>query len=97
MTQSQRAEISVTTTLLCVVFVFGICNLPSAYYYFKDMEDVTEYYGLFLFSYFAISINSSVNFMIYCLISQKFRQTLIRLWNRGGNTEHSVTVELNLK
>jgi len=62
--------------LLCVVFVFGVCYTPSAYYFFYVEENAEAYDDLFTVSIFAKSLNSAVNFLIYCVMGPNFRMTL---------------------
>jgi len=85
LTQSHCAELSIAKMLLCVVFVFGMCYLPSVYFtviythekYYSDEEFM---FHLLLLSFLTSSVNSAINFIIYCLMSQKFRATLMGLW-----------------
>ena len=88
MTQSQNTEISIAKMLLCVVLVFGICYFPSAYYFFMDMpdEEVENYDDLFSLSIFSKSVTSAVNFIVYCVMNKKFRETLMNLMQKSSRT-----------
>jgi len=82
LTHSQSLELSITKMLLCVVLVFGICYLPMAGSLLgANKLDPKLTYQIFLFGVLTTSVNSAVNFTIYCLMSSKFRSVLIELWN----------------
>ncbi|UYV71590.1 GPRNNA1 [Cordylochernes scorpioides] len=75
LTCSQRHEIGLALMLFCVVVIFFVCNLLGMVanilehfqVYWKELVDVSN---------LLVSINSSVNFIIYCLFGKKFRRIL---------------------
>ena len=95
MTKSQVTEISLAKMLLCVVLVFGICNIPAIIraiifaapnnpelIRLSDagrVEKYVPYTILRIVDWLCIAINSAVNFLIYCIMSRLFRKSLIDL------------------
>ncbi|XP_026469632.1 FMRFamide receptor-like [Ctenocephalides felis] len=80
LSRSQRREIGLATMLLCVVVVFFICNvlalvtniLEAFYHIIEDRLVKT--------SNMLVTINSSVNFIIYVIFGEKFKRTFLRLF-----------------
>jgi neuropeptide Y receptor type 1 len=72
-----------TKILLSIVCVFMICHTPRIAYrilYYLDEADIDRWFSLVPIYKLALMVNSSVNFLIYCLIGDKFRQDCIRLF-----------------
>jgi len=69
--------------LLCVVLVFGVSYLPTGIAKFglhtSSNSNKELFYKIFAFGQFATSLNSSVNFIIYCVMSPNFRATFMEL------------------
>jgi hypothetical protein len=72
--------------LIAVVLLFLICQLPTAitllYSIFHDIEQNTNLGVLIralgnLFN-FLMAINAAGNFVLYCLLSQKYRRTFLQ-------------------
>jgi hypothetical protein len=91
LTQSQVAELSLARILLSVVLVFGLCNLPAmirAIVFSISNEDFLHasdsgklekrlvYTVLRVGHWLLITLNSSLNFIIYCTVSPSFRESL---------------------
>ncbi|XP_022235096.1 FMRFamide receptor-like [Limulus polyphemus] len=75
----QQKEISLATMLLCVVVVFLICNVTAFIVNILEYFDV--YWGsLANLSNLLVTLNSSVNFIIYCIYGHKFKQTLFLIF-----------------
>ncbi|XP_022239599.1 FMRFamide receptor-like [Limulus polyphemus] len=75
----QRKEISLATMLLCVVVVFFICNMTAF------IVNILEYFDIYWssltqFSNLLVTLNSSVNFIIYYNFGHKFKHTLFLLF-----------------
>jgi 7 transmembrane receptor (rhodopsin family) len=78
LTSKERQDIKLTSMLFCVVIVFLSCNflavltnvLESFYYFHNDT--------LTKLSNFSVTLNSSVNFIIYVVLVKKFRLIFIR-------------------
>jgi len=109
MTRSHRQRENVTLTLIVVVSVFIICEIPDAtlrvYMAVTLLElsppmlDGAELDGHVISGHVILAVvnpvvnalltfNSSVNFLIYCLVGNKFRRILARMCTRvchGGN------------
>jgi hypothetical protein len=80
---SMRQESHITIMLIAVVILFLICQLPTAcvliYSAFHDGEEENNQQllvrGLGNIFNFLVAINSAGNFVLYCLLSQKYRRT----------------------
>jgi hypothetical protein len=112
-TDSMRQESHITIMLIAVVILFLICQLPTAcvliYSAFHDEEEETNQQllvrGLGNIFNFLMAINSAGNFVLYCLLSQKYRRTFKKTFcfdfknkkvfsfSRG---KHQSTVQTNL-
>lgn len=75
MSTSQANEISITKVLLCIILIFLLCNLLALILNFREAfghgQSTNEIIHL---SAFFVTINSAVNFLIYCLMGKKFRK-----------------------
>ncbi|XP_054707619.1 FMRFamide receptor-like [Uloborus diversus] len=90
-------ENKITMMLIAVVILFFICQLPTAchllYSTLHENFNVKQLYllhGLGNIFNFLMSINAAGNFVLYCLLSQKYRRTFIQIFcpcmrNRKGN------------
>lgn len=80
----QKKEIGLATMLLCVVVVFFICNILAL------IANVLEaFYGLIVdkmvkTSNLLVTINSSVNFIIYVIFGEKFKRLFFKLFCTHG-------------
>ena len=93
MTRSHRQRENVTLTLVVVISVFIVCELPDACLRmavtFIELSppsrdpnhDVIQIVNPITNA--LLAFNSSVNFLIYCLIGKKFRRILARMCLRG--------------
>lgn len=78
LTTKERQDIKLTTMLFCVVITFLTCNFLAV---FTNIWET--FYGihsdrLTKLSNFLVTINSSVNFIIYVVLVKKFRTIFIR-------------------
>ena len=79
-----------TLLLLTVSFVFIACSTPYLVYILGEdtlktdahPERVARYEFLGDVSYLAIYMNSSINFLLYCLAGSNFRQELVSMFSR---------------
>ena len=78
---------NVTLMIVTVVVVFIVCQLPLhlsrlvlalRYNSFLSVP-FTPYYIIYSIGELLVSVNSSVNFFIYCLLGQKFRLILVQV------------------
>lgn len=80
----QSRENNVTIMLVSVVMVFIICQVPALIYnmaYSIDMHKMTAFVGWVVLSdirNFLVTLNSAINFILYCALGQKFRRTFVR-------------------
>ncbi|CAL1526988.1 unnamed protein product [Lymnaea stagnalis] len=80
----QSRENNVTIMLVSVVMVFIVCQVPALIYnmaYAIDMHKVTVSLGWSILSNFRnilVTLNSAINFILYCALGQKFRRTFVR-------------------
>ena len=88
-----RQEENATKILLCVVLVFLILHIPRVAYKcmnFLGNRNVDSWYWVIPVSRLALTINSSVNFVIYSLVGRNFRDELISIF-KSKNTLVSKT------
>lgn len=85
---SSRQEIRITVMLIAVVILFLICQTPTAcilvYTVFHEPDPTTNegalITGLSNIFNFLMSINAAGNFVLYCLLSQKYRRTFVNMF-----------------
>lgn len=90
MMQQIKTESNIAMMLVLVVVVFIFCQVPSAILQFVQIHRNSHWPRLnvnpkVLYCAFQIStalrvLNSSVNFLMYCLISRRFNRTLCRMF-----------------
>ncbi|XP_061174225.1 FMRFamide receptor-like [Saccostrea echinata] len=84
----QSRENNVTIMLVSIIIVFIICQIPALIYNLAwaiDMHTVKMACGwnvLSTFRNFMVTLNSCVNFILYCALGQRFRHTFIRSFCR---------------
>ncbi|XP_076449194.1 FMRFamide receptor-like [Babylonia areolata] len=96
----QRQEMSVTATrehnltvmLVAVIAVFLVCQFPTivdnilvAIVGEVEHTTVLQYQLLYTVCTFLVTINSSLNFMLYCLFGKKFRMVLRHILGLKGS------------
>lgn len=81
-------ENKITVMLIAVVILFFVCQLPTAvtllYTSIRSPEEGSEQEKLVfilgnIFN-FLMSINAAGNFILYCLLSQKYRRTFLQIF-----------------
>src|SRR5687768_5327573 len=78
---SQANEISITKILLLIISTFLLCNLLALVLNFREaFAKVRSSNELIVLSAFFVTINSAVNFLIYCVFGKKFRQVCREVW-----------------
>lgn len=86
--EQARQESKITVMLIAVVILFLFCQLPTAvillYGSFHHVEPGSnEDYllrGLGNIFNFLVALNAAGNFVVYCLLSQKYRRTLLMIF-----------------
>lgn len=83
----QRRELGLATMLLVVVLVFFLCNLlplvtNSFEVFLGDQFDKLD--PLVKTSNLLVTINSSVNFVIYVIFGEKFKRVFLKMFCAGG-------------
>lgn len=78
---SQRSELNVSSMLMVLVLIFIICNVPA---FIVNVLEVIEFNTVFIdycatISNVLVCINSSVNFLIYCIHTKSFRTKFIKI------------------
>ncbi|CAL8089495.1 unnamed protein product [Orchesella dallaii] len=79
LTSTQKRDTSFSIMLIGVVLVFLICNVDYL------VLDILDYAGVAFSEFwnylgnFLLTLNSAVNFLIYCVCGWKFRQELIKI------------------
>lgn len=76
----QRREIGLATMLLCVVVVFFICNILALVTNILEAFYQIIVDSLVKTSNLLVTINSSVNFIIYVIFGEKFKRLFLRLF-----------------
>ena len=79
----QRKELSLAVMLLFVVIVFFVCNILALIVNVLEMMGITIFM-LTMLSNLLVTVNSSVNFIIYCIFGQKFRRLFLQLFCFGA-------------
>lgn len=76
LTRSQERELNLASMLVLLVAIFLACNAPAFIIHCLELVD-PPYLGVaVLFSNLLVCLNSSVNFLIYCIFGKKFREKL---------------------
>ena len=78
---------NVTLMIVTVVVVFIICQLPTHLFRLMEVLRYKNFIQIFFTPYIIafytgcllVCLNSSVNFLIYCLLGQKFRLLLVQM------------------
>lgn len=84
----QSRENNVTMMLVSIIIVFIICQIPALIYNMawaidiNTVEKSTGWKILSTFRNFMVTLNSCVNFILYCALGQRFRHTCIRSFCR---------------
>jgi hypothetical protein len=91
--RTSAEENNITFVLIVVIITFIVCQTPASLnqilFYIVDQRSKTtcsEYFRFYHVSNLVITINSSVNFIIYCLFRKQFQQELRALLCRTGRT-----------
>ncbi|KAK0081602.1 hypothetical protein PV325_011873 [Microctonus aethiopoides] len=83
LSRHQRREINLATMLLCVVIVFIVCNvLPLASNVFEKFQVLPPAW-LVQAGNLLVTINSSINFIVYVIFGRNFKRLFIRLFCRS--------------
>uniref|UniRef100_A0A1B0CRX1 G-protein coupled receptors family 1 profile domain-containing protein n=2 Tax=Lutzomyia longipalpis TaxID=7200 RepID=A0A1B0CRX1_LUTLO len=83
LSRTEKREIGLATMLLCVVIVFFLCNvLAMINNIMEAFYDTTNDY-LVNTSNLLVTINSSVNFIIYVIFGEKFKRIFLTLFCKG--------------
>ena len=81
----QTQENKITITLIAVVILFMVCQIPAAiiliYDLFRQIPESSDEknirLGLGNIFNFLVTINAACNFMLYCALSDKYRRTFL--------------------
>ncbi|XP_068219857.1 FMRFamide receptor-like isoform X1 [Palaemon carinicauda] len=79
LSRPQRKEIKLALMLLAVVTVFFLCNILPCVLNILEIASIAIH-KLREISNLLVTINSSVNFVIYCTFSQRFRKDFLELF-----------------
>ena len=81
-TQARHEENS-TMILFCIVLVFLTFHVPRVVHkilFFLDHENSSSWYLIYPIFRLGLTINSSVNFVIYAMVGRKFREEFVKLF-----------------
>ncbi len=91
LTRLQQKEIGLATMLMVVVFVFFVCNVLALVVNILEVMSINVM-ELNNTSNLLVTLNSSVNFIIYCIFGDKFKRIFLRMFcssvlKAGGHIE----------
>ncbi|XP_043500458.1 FMRFamide receptor isoform X1 [Polistes fuscatus] len=84
LTHHQRREIGLATMLLCVVIVFVICNILPLTSNIMETFIGDPPRWLVQIGNLLVTINSSINFIIYVIFGRKFKRIFMKLFCGSG-------------
>ena len=80
-----------TKILLGIFLVVLCCRVPTVVVqilsHFDDPDNKSQWYFMKPIEYLAVTLNSSLNFLIYCYVGTEFRDTLVGLYQRNYSTK----------
>ena len=85
----RRQQDNATKILLCIVLVFLILHIPHVVFrcmLFLGYMKADKWHLVIPVSRLALTINSSVNFVIYCMVGKKFRRELVQVFQYNKTT-----------
>ena len=83
LSRTERREIGLATMLLCVVIVFFLFNVLALYINIKEAFWKTIEDDATTVSNLLVTLNSSVNFIIYVIFGEKFKRIFLLLFCKG--------------
>ena len=78
-----RSERNSTKLLFCVVLVFLIAHVPRVahkFLFYLELENKASWYWVTPVYRLTLTINSSVNFVIYAMVGRNFRSEFLQLF-----------------
>lgn len=81
--RTERREIGLATMLLCVVVAFILCNSLAFYNNFLEASEKEVNMKVVAISNLLVTVNSSVNFIIYVIFGEKFQRIFLKLFCEG--------------
>jgi hypothetical protein len=83
LSRTEKREIGLATMLFCVVIVFLSCNILALVINIIEVAYDKIYDPLVKTSNLLVTINSSVNFIIYVIFGEKFKRIFLQLFCKG--------------
>lgn len=83
LSRTERREIGLATMLLCVVVVFFFFNVLAMYINIIEAFCNKILEGHIMLSNLLVTLNSSVNFIIYVIFGEKFKRIFLLLFCKG--------------
>lgn len=87
LSRSEKREIGLATMLLFVVIVFFVCNLLALVINIHEAFYGTTNDNLIVISNLMVTLNSSVNFIIYVIFGEKFKRIFLLLFCKRRRRE----------
>lgn len=87
--RTERREIGLATMLLGVVVVFIVFNSAALYINFVEAFFVEIQLEIVIISNLLVTLNSSVNFIIYVIFGEKFKRIFLQLFCEGRTGRES--------
>lgn len=83
LSRTEKREIGLATMLLCVVIVFFLFNVLALYINIKEAFFDVYQVDVISVSNLLVTLNSSVNFIIYVIFGEKFKRIFLLLFCKG--------------
>jgi len=81
LTGMEAKNMKLANMVVAIVMFFLLCNIVRVVFIGLSYHGTNNYVELTPLWILAIDINSSVNYIIYCLFGKKFRQAFISLFS----------------
>ncbi|XP_053211183.1 uncharacterized protein LOC128394837 [Panonychus citri] len=76
LTNQEETELNIASMLVLLVSIFIACNAPAFVVNCMEFFNAPGYELAVIFSNLLVCLNSSINFVIYCIFGKKFRKKL---------------------
>lgn len=95
--KSNQEENNITLVMIIIIAVFLLCQTPAAInqilYVLQGDTSLKDCSSYHIFSHLAnilVTINSSVNFIIYCAFRRQFRRELRKIFRKQTLNDHTI-------
>ncbi|XP_015790938.1 sex peptide receptor-like [Tetranychus urticae] len=81
LTNQEETELNIASMLVLLVSIFIACNAPAFVVNCMEFFNAPGYEMATIFSNLLVCLNSSINFVIYCIFGKKFRKKLSQVFH----------------